>query len=255
VIRAAAVLAVLLPLAACQTPAPGDDGALPVSPRRPAPAVMLPTADGPVALAAFMGRPVVLQFADADATDAWAALGDALGDLEAAGATVVAVTVGGAEAEAAAAFGYTGAPLAVVVDSEGTVRDQGSPRTGDDLFRLASPVLAEADLADTVSWQGAETLAELTAAGGVVVDVRDPAAPGYPFALRVAADTMAAIDLPADLGTPLAFVGTGAAQAARRAVGWGYAAVFVADAAGALTPVEAPPRPEWRPRRSGGARG
>ena len=228
-----------------------------VAERRAAPAVVLPTAEGPVDLAGLVGRPVVLQFAPAEATDAWAALGDALADLEAAGATVVAVTVGGAEAEAAAAFGYAGAPLAVVVDSEGTVRGQAEPRSGDDLFRLASPVLAEADVAATVSWEGAGTLDELAWAGGLVVDVSEPGDPvlGLPHALHVAADTLEALDLPADLGTPFAFAGPDASEAAGRAASWGYAAVFVADAAGALVPVEPEPRREWRPRRERSVRG
>ena len=258
-------LACLLALTACGTdPAPGTASGAVITPatpataaaeRAPAPHVTLPTADGPVDLATLAGRPVVLHFASADAADAWAALADALDDLEAAGATVVAVTVDGAEAEARA-FGYDGDPLAVVVDGEGAVRGRAHPRSGDDLFALASPVLAEADVAATVSWRGAETLDALAAVGGVVVDVSEPGDPEVapPHALRVAADTLAALDLPADLGTPLAFVGPDAAEAAGRATRWGYAAVFVADADGALAPV-APPTPRDRPLRSGGVRG
>ena len=57
-------------------------------------------------------------------------------------------------------------------------------------------------------------------------------------------------------GTPLAFVGPDAAEAAERATRWGYAAVFVADAAGDLAPVEPELIPETdRPIRTGGVRG
>ena len=255
-LRAFALLAAALALAACERPPEGPApaaSAADVRPARPlAPHVVLPTANGPVDLAALAGRPVVLQFAEAGDADAWAALADALGDLEAAGATVVAVTVDGAEAAAAEAFGYRGAPLAVVVDGEGAVRGTGAPDSGDALFALAVPVLAEADVAATVSWAGAETVDALVEAGGLVVDVAD--GPPRRFALHVAADTLRAEDLPADLGTPLAFVGADAAEAAGRATRWGYAAVFVADADGALTPVV----PETRrapPRRPGGVRG
>ncbi len=251
--RRLGLLAVLLSLAACGTDPPVDVAAV-SSAREAAPAVVLPTAQGPVDLASLAGRPVVLHFAAADDTEAWAALADALGDLEAAGAAVVAVSVDGAEDEAARAFGYNGVALAVVVDGEGTVRGRALPHSGDDLFALASPVLAEADVAATVSWRDPETLDALVAIGGVVVDVGDPAGPRH--ALRVAADTLAALDLPADLGTPLAFVGPAAREAATRAARWGYVAVFVADAEGAITAVEPPPLPvRDRPLRSGGVRG
>lgn len=257
------LLAALLPLAACgaePTAAPPAEAAAPAvrSERTRAPSVILPTAEGPVDLAALVGRPVVVHFAPPDDDAAEAVLADALADLEAAGATVVAVTVGDAEAEAARAFGYEGAALAIVVDGEGTVRGRAAPRTGDDLFALAGPVLAEADVASTVSWRGVETLASLEAAGGVVVDVSEPGDPAVApaHALRVAADTLAALDLPADLGTPLAFVGPDAAEAADRATRWGYVSVYVAGADGGLTVVEpAPPPAHDRPWRSGGVRG
>lgn len=259
--RPLALLAVVLTSAACGTkPAPPQQATVAALPpaREPAPHVTLPTADGPVDLAALAGRPVVLHFAAADDADAWAALADALADLESAGAAVVSVTVDGAEAEAAAAFGYVGDALAVVVDGEGAVRGRAHPRTGDDLFALASPVLAEADVAATVSWRGADTLDRLVQAGGVVIDVSEPGDPGVApaHALRVAADTLAALDLPADLGTPLAFVGPDAGEAAARTTRWGYVAVYVADAEGTLTPVAPEPRPAIdRPLRSGGVRG
>lgn len=241
-----------LTLAACEIPAPAPPAA--VATER-APAVQVPTVDGPVDLAALAGRPVVVQFATADDADAWAALGDALGDLEAAGATVLAVTVDGAEAEAAKAFGYTGAPLAVVVDGEGVLRGRAQPLSGDALFSLAAPVLAEADIAATVEWKGAETLDALLSAGGLVIDVSET--PSGRGALQIAADTLTAQDLPADLGTPIAFVGEDADMAADAAAGWGYASVFVAEADGTLDAVEAPPPPSFRPsgRRGRGVRG
>ena len=205
--------------------------------RSPAPRVAVPTADGPVELAALQGRPVVIQFAPSGDTAAWAALADALGDLEAAGATVLSVTVDGAEAQARA-FGYDGVPLAVVVDGEGTIRGRGNPSSGDALFALAGPVLAEADIAETVQWRGADTLDQLTDAGGVVVSALGRVA-GVEAVLQIDPDRYAAQDLPADLGTPLAFAGPDAAEYAGQAAGWGYVAVFVADDRGALTPVAA----------------
>ena len=248
--RLALLLSALVALPACG-PSSAD---APV--REAAPSVTLLTADGPVDLASLVGRPVVLHFATADDDDAWASLADALADLEAAGAAVVAVTVDGAEDKAARAFGYDGTALAVVVDGEGTVRGRMTPRSGDDLFALAGPVLAEVDLASTVSWEGADTLDALIEAGGVVVDVSEAGDPVLDADLHIAADTLAARDLPADLGTPLAFVGPDAAEAAERATRWGYAAVFVADAEGDLTPVEPEIRPATdRPIRTGGVRG
>ena len=251
--RLALVASVLLALPACSPPASPTAGP---SVREAAPAVVLPTADGPVDLATLAGRPVVLHFAAADDAAAWAALADALGDLEAAGAAVVAVSVDGAEDEAARAFGYDGSVLAVVVDGKGTVRGRATPRSGDDLFALAGPVLAEADIAATVSWRGPETLDALVAAGGIVIDIDEIGDPGLNANLHIAADTLAAQDLPADLGTPLAFVGDDAAEVAGRVTRWVYAAVFVADAEGLLTAVEPEPLPRPdRPARTGGVRG
>lgn len=219
----------------------------------PAPHVAVPTADGPVDLTALAGSPVVIQFAAAGDAGAWAALDDAVHDLEAAGATVLTVTVDGAETEAATAFGYAGVPLAVVVDGEGTVRGRTHPDTGDALFAMAGPVLAEADVAATVEWRGAETVDALVQSGGVVVSAEP--VPGAP-ALLIDPDAFSAQDLPADLGTPLAFVGHAAAASAASAAGWGYVSVFVAGAGGALTPVagELPPGLD-EPRRQRGVRG
>ncbi len=223
--------------------------------RTPAPAVVIHTEGGPVRLSSLHGAPVVLQFAGADDVDAWAALAEVVGDLEASGAVVLAVEADGPDAATAEAFGYDGRPLAVVVDGEGTIRGQTAPTSGDAVFDLAAPVLAEADLAQTVAWTGAESLDALVASGGMVVDVgRAPSA--TPYALRIALEDLSLDALPADLGTPLAFVGDTAAEAARQAVTWGYAAVFVAAPDGGLTELtpERPPVEDWRPQR-GGVRG
>ena len=246
-VRRAVLIGVLAGLAGCAPePDPGPE-------RSPAPQVAVPTTDGPVDLAALAGSPVVIQFAPAGDAQAWAALDDALKDLEAAGATVLAVTVDGAEAEAAAAFGYRGVPLAVVVDGEGTVRGRTRPASGDALFAMASPVLAESDVAATVEWRGADTVAALVAAGGVVV-AAEPM-PGVP-ALLIDPDGFSAQDLPADLGTPLAFAGPTAGASAASAARWGYVSVFTADAGGALTPVAAElPRGLDEPHAPRGVRG
>ena len=144
--------------------------------------------------------------------------------------------------------------MTVVVDGEGTVRGRGHrARTGDDLFALAGPVLAEADVARTVEWRGAGSVDALVEAGGVVVAAQ--AVPGVP-ALLIDPDLFSAQDLPADLGTPLAFVGPTASASAASAAGWGYVSVFTADADGALTPVSSRPPPGLdEPRRPRGVRG
>ena len=220
-----------------------------------APAVTLDTEAGPVHLADLVGKPVVVQLAPADDVGAWAALADALEDLEASGAVVVAVETDGADPEVAKAFGFDGTALAVVVDGAGTVRGRTAPTSGDALFAMAGPVLAEADVAESVSWPGADSLAKLVEAGGVAVTL-DAEAAGPAHTLRLDAATFTAEDLPADLGTPLAFLGPEAETAAQQAASWGYAAVFVADDSGALSSVEtAPlPAPTGSPR-SGGVRG
>ncbi len=216
--------------------APSADGT-PSTDRAPAPRVSVQTSKGPVELSTLQGRPIVIQFASSDDTDAWAALADALGDLEAAGATVLSVTTDGAE-EQARAFGYDGVSMAVVVDGEGTIRGRARPASGDALFALASPVLAEIDVMETVEWRGADTLDQLTEAGGVVV-ASVARIDGVAAVLQIDEDLFAAHDLPADLGTPLAFAGPGAQAHAEQAAGWGYVSVFVADAGGNLSPVEA----------------
>ncbi len=247
----AVLVGLLTGLAAC-APEPAPELSLDWA---PAPHVAVPTADGPVDLTTLSGSPVVIQFASAGDTDAWAVLDDAIQDLQAAGATVLAVTVDGAETEAATAFGYAGVPLAVVVDGEGTVRGRTHPASGDALFAMAGPVLAEADVARTVEWRGAETLDALIRDGGVVVAALQEPSP-VAHALRIDPDLFSAQDLPADLGTPLAFVGSSAAVRAASAAGWGYVSVFVASADGALTPVagQLPPGLD-EPNRQRGVRG
>lgn len=202
-------------------------------------------------LASYRGQTVVLLLAPPGHA-AWTALDEVRADLEASGAVVLSEVVDTDRTDVARAFGYRDAPLAVVVDGEGDVRGEGAPASGDDLFALAAPVLAEAEVARTVSWEGARTLDDLVAAGGVVVDLGTD---GPPHALRLPLDRLEAMSLPADLGTPLAFTGPDAAEAASRAAGWGYVSIYVAEASGALAPVEADPPPLPRPGRSGGVRG
>ena len=168
---------------------------------------------------------------------------------------VLAVEVEGAGDETAQAFGYDGDPLVLVVDGEGVLRGRAEPVSGDAVYALAAPVLAESDLAQTVAWEGAHSLEGLTAVGGVIVDLgADPNA--FPHALRIALDALSAEALPADLGTPLAFVGDDAEEAAQRTVEWGYVSVFVASREGDLREIEAerPALDDWRERR-GGVRG
>ncbi|MEM6288499.1 MAG: hypothetical protein AAF845_15280 [Bacteroidota bacterium] len=230
--------------AGCEAEAP--EAASPAA----APAVTLDTEAGPVHLADLVGRPVVVQLAPSDDVGAWAALADALADLEASGAVVVAVETDGPDAAVAEAFGYDGTPLAVVVDGTGAVRGRTTPTSGDALFEMAGPVLAEADRAETASWRGADSVVALVEAGGLVVSLDPEAEIAEPdVTLRLDAETFAADDLPADLGTPLAFVGAGAEAACAAAASWGYATLFVVDEAGALTPVEAAHPPSApRPR-------
>ena len=249
----AAPLVLLLALAAsgCQMEPSGAPVEESPTARAPAPAVDLPTSDGPVALEGLQGGPVVIVFAPRGHA-AWDALRDVVSDLEASGATVLAVEADGEGAAAAKAFGYRGQPVAVVVDGEGAMRGAAAPTSGDAVFALAAPVLAEADLAKTVSWESDGTLEGLVSAGGVVVHLGDaPDTRG----LQIAPESLAPDVLPADLGTPLAFAGDGAEAAAQKAGSWGYAAVFVVDDATTIREV-APPLPAPRPTtRPGGVRG
>lgn len=208
-----------------------------------APDVTIAGARGPFRLADEIGRTVVLQFAPADSVEAWAALAEAHAHFEAAGAVVLGVATRGIapespfavgqdpDARAAAAFGYTGRPLAVVVDALGRVRGHASPRDAAALYALAAPVLLEADA--LASPAEAEIL---RAASTVLVDLRPDAqrrAEGaFPYALVADAAALTARDLPADLGVPLVFVGPDAEAAAARARAWGYGDVEVLGEAG-----------------------
>lgn len=250
--RPLVLLLLLTVVAGCREAEPGPPAATTV--RAAAPTVIVHTDEGPVHLSSLHGSTVVLQFANAADADAWAALADAVGDLEASGAIVLAVEADGPGAVEAEAFGYDGHPLTVVVDGEGTIRGRTEPTSGDAVFELAAPVLAEADLAQTVAWPGAETIEALVSAGGVIVDLGAEAG-AFPNALRLLPEDPTLDALPADLGTPLAFVGATAEDVARQAVERGYAAVFVAAPDGVLTEImpERPPAGAWQP--SGGVRG
>lgn len=211
----------------------------------PAPDVTIAGARGPFRLADERGRPVVLQFAPADSVEAWAALAEAYAHFEAVGAVVLGVTTRGAapespfavgqdlDAAAAEAFGYTGRPLAVIVDATGRVRGRATPRGAADLYALAAPVLVEASA--PASPAEAE---HLRRASTVLVDLRPEAqrrAEGaFPYALVVDGASLDASDLPADLGLPLVFVGPDADAAAARAQTWGYQDVEVVGDAGRL---------------------
>lgn len=238
---------------AADVPAVDDRAAIGAPARTPAPAVTVLSDGGAVPLASYSGRTVVLQFAAADDTAAWAALDEVRLDLEASGAVVLAEAVDGRPSDTATAFGYDGGRLAVVIDGEGDLRGRTSPLSGDDLYALAAPVLSEAEIARSVTWEGAESLEDLVLAGGVVVDLGG-ATSAAAHALRVTLGDLRPESLPADLGTPLAFVGSDATAGAERAVSWGYAAVFVAEPSGVLLAVE-PTTPAPPPLGSGGARG
>lgn len=227
-----------------------------------APDVTIAGARGPFHLGAMRGRPVVLQFAPADSLDAWAALADAHRNLEASGAVVFGVATDGLAPEspynvgtdpdgkAATAFGYRGAPLAVVIDPSGRIRGHVAPRHASDLYALTAPVLVEMEDARGVT-SPAEAAA-LRRASTVIVDLRPHAlrrAEGaLPYALVADPATLAAIDLPADLALPIVLVGPAAEGLAASVVGWGYGDVqVIADADGLLLDPAAPPIPDPPP--------
>ena len=236
-----------------------DAAPMAVTPQEPTPApdVTIAGQRGPFRLADARGHAVVLQFAPADSVEAWAALAEAHAHFEAAGAVVLGVSTHGDAPEspfdvgqdlgarAAAAFGYTGRPLAVVVDAAGRVRGHATPRDAASLYALAAPVLVEADA--PASPAEAE---RLRAASTVLVDLRPETqrrAEGvFEYALVADADRLTARDLPADLGVPLVFVGPGADAVAALARTWGYDDVQVlaeAGVAGMAPFPEAPPTP------------
>ena len=176
-----------------------------------------------------------------------------------------------ADADGAVARRYGGIemlPTTVVVDRAGRLRARHiGILTEDELLDLLGPVLIEEDAPATplpVAHPGvvlplaADDVDALIRAGAVLVDVReDPArraAGAFPYALHRPLGLLASDDLPANFATPLIFAdegGDASAEAADRAVGWGYQAVFRLDggvpaweAAGLpLEPVPAPPAP------------
>lgn len=266
----AAFLAILL--AAALTGC--TDGAPPVG--GPVPDVTVATSTGPFRLAAAHGRDVVIQFAPADSVEAWATLAAAAADLEAEGALVIGVSTDGTPPEspfrtatdvdgtAAAAFGYVGVPLAVIVDRSGVLRGIAAPRQADDLFALAAPVLLESDGlgAEPVPVVGtaldADGVDRLVRGGAALIDLRDDAlraAEGpVRYALVCPPGRLAADVLPADVGAPVVLLGAGAADAAAQAAGWGYANVHVVlDASGLAMGPTAAPRGASRPEPRGDA--
>jgi cytochrome c biogenesis protein CcmG/thiol:disulfide interchange protein DsbE len=137
-------------------------------------------------------------------------------------------------------------PTTVVVDREGRVRARHTGiLTEDELFELLGPVLIEDDEPLTalpvltpgvVQPLSAADAEALVSAGAVLVDVRDAAvrqaAGALPYALHRPSALLSAQDLPANFATPLIFAdegGTTSAEAAARALGWGYAAVYLLD--------------------------
>jgi peroxiredoxin len=259
-------LAALLVLAAgCTETAPPVGG--------PAPDVTVQTTSGPLRLADARGQQVVLQFAPAGSVEAWAALAAASADLAAEGALVVGVSTDGTPPEspfqvatdeggaAAAAFGYTGVPLAVVIDRQGVLRGIAAPRQADDLFALAAPVLLEAD--DRADGPAppvlgaaldADAVDRLVRDGAALIDLRDAAtraAEGLVrYALICPLGRLAADVLPADIGAPVVLLGPDADVAAAQAAGWGYRNVHVVADASALAtgPALAPPTGETATR-------
>jgi len=241
-----AVAVFIVALAGCSTPTPPVGG--------PAPDVTVQTASGPLRLAETLGRQVVLQFAPADSVEAWAALAAASADLAAEGALVIGVSTDGLPPEspfqtatdeggkAASAFGYTGVPLAVVIDRQGLLRGITAPRQADDLFALAAPVLLEGDAVD-----------RLVRNGAALIDLRDAetrASEGaVPYALICPLGHLAADVLPADIGAQIVLLGPDAEEAAAQAAGWGYSNVLVVADASELATGGPVPRAREAPAR------
>jgi cytochrome c biogenesis protein CcmG/thiol:disulfide interchange protein DsbE len=140
-------------------------------------------------------------------------------------------------------------PTTVVVDRDGLVRARHiGILTEDELFGLVGPVLIEDDEPLTgapglpaptpgvVRPLSAADAEALVRTGAVLVDVREEAARrtagALPYALHRPAARLAAEDLPANFSTPLIFAddgGAASAEAAERALGWGYTAVYLLD--------------------------
>ena len=238
------------------------DSAAPVG--GPAPDVTIETSAGPLHLSGAGGQRLVIQFAPADSVEAWTALADAAADLTAEGAVVVGVSTDGPppkspfrvatdDGGAAAAFGYVGVPLAVVIDGQGVLRGIAAPRHADDLFALAAPVLLEPDgvavAGPTLPVVGtaldADGVDRLVRSGAALIDLRDRAlrdAEGsVPYALVCPLGRLAADVLPADIAAPVVLLGPDAAGAAAQAAGWGYRNVHVVLDASPLAVGPAPP--------------
>ncbi len=268
--RAALLAALLLAASACAPSAP------PVG--RPAPDVALETASGPLTLADLRGQQVVLQFAPADSVEAWATLAMAASDLAAGGAVVIGIATDGeppespfrtardASGKAAAAYGYTGVPLAVVIDRAGTLRGIAAPRQAEDLFALAAPVLLEGDgpvgidaPTRPVVTVDADGVDRLVRDGAALIDLRDAATRAAEGPVRHALvcplGRLAADVLPPDVGTPLVLVGPDAAAAAEQATAWGYREVHVVTDAAGLTEAPAAAPAERPAHRRAGVRG
>ncbi|HEX9953293.1 MAG TPA: redoxin domain-containing protein [Rubricoccaceae bacterium] len=271
-----AALLVLLALSACGPSAPPVGG--------PAPEVEVQTASGVLRLADLRGQQVVLQFAPADSVEAWAALAAASADLAASGALVVGISTDGPPPEspfrvgrddggaAAEAFGYTGVPLAVVIDRAGVLRGLTAPRQADDLFALAAPVLLEDEAIESPGppvdpvGTDAESVERLVRDGAALIDLRDAAtreAEGpVRYALVCPIARFAADVLPADVGTTVVLLGPEAPVAARQAAQWGYRDVHavpdvldLAEPGLAGPPSEAPARAARAAQRRASVRG
>lgn len=262
---AALVLISLAALTGCTDAAPPVGG--------PAPEFSVETSAGPLRLSDALGRDVVVQFAPADSVEAWAALASAAADLGAEGALVLGVSTQGTPPEspfqtatdpsgaAARAFGYTGVPLAVVIDRTGVLRGITAPRQADDLFALAAPVLLESDEVSVAAVPvigaalDADSVERLVRDGAALIDLRTPeqqAAEGtVRYALACPLGRFAANVLPADIGAPVVLLGPDAEAAAEQAASWGYVNVHVVPDVAALTSgAMRPEAPAPRPRRA-----
>jgi hypothetical protein len=224
---------------------------------------------GTFSLADAAGRAVVLQFGPA-APEAWAALSDAHADLDAAGALVVGAvtdgsvgslrlpfaTVADPKGVVAETYGYTGAPLVVVIDAEGRLRARAEAvGTTDGFFDLAAGALLEAGdlqapLAPASETREPQPLApgavmDLVREGAALLDLRPDGALGregaIPYALIVSPELFSPEVLPANALVPLILAGPGALEAGYAAVEWGFYSVYVVEDAAALADPEAEP--------------
>ena len=263
------LLAFALPLAACgggSAPEAGPEAA-PTQEAFAAPSWEMDGPGGAFSLADAEGRAVVLQFAAA-APEAWGPLAEAHADLDAAGALVVGAvtegapgalrlpfaTVADADGAVAASYGYTGAPLVVVIDAEGRLRARAEMvETTDGFFALAAGALLDAEdegtpLAPTSETREPQPLAPEAVAGMVregaaLLDLRPEAqreADGaIPHAL--VPEAFSAEVLPVNALVPVILAGPDALEAAFAAVDWGFQSVYVVEDAAPLADPEAAP--------------